>query len=72
MSRQYCYIIRIADKNRTYVGYTIEPKRRIQQHNGILKGGAKATSISNSWQFLAIITSDSEPGQHIKQHIATF
>ena len=75
MSKQYCYIIRIAGKsssgeqplaasaagkNRTYVGYTIEPKRRIQQHNGILKGGAKATSISNNWQFLAIITSDSE------------
>jgi predicted GIY-YIG superfamily endonuclease len=60
MERQYCYILRLPNKNRTYVGYTIEPKRRIKQHNGILKGGAKATSIANDWQFLAIITSDSE------------
>jgi predicted GIY-YIG superfamily endonuclease len=60
MQRQYCYIIRIPNKNRTYVGYTVEPTRRIKQHNGILKGGAKATSISKDWQFLAIITSDSE------------
>lgn len=60
MSKQYCYILRLPNKNRTYVGYTIDPKRRIQQHNGILKGGAKATSSSNEWQFLAIITSDSE------------
>ena len=58
MERQYCYILRLPNKNRTYVGYTIEPSRRIKQHNGILKGGAKATSISNDWQFLAIITSD--------------
>ena len=60
MQRQYCYIIRLPNKNRTYVGYTVEPTRRIKQHNGILKGGAKATSIATDWQFLAIITSDSE------------
>ena len=59
MTKNYCYIVRIKEKERTYVGYTIEPERRIKQHNGILKGGAKATSISNQWQFLAIITSDS-------------
>jgi len=60
MQRQYCYIIRLPNKNRTYVGYTVEPSRRIKQHNGILKGGAKATSIAKDWQFLAIITSDNE------------
>ena len=60
MQRQYCYIIRLPNKNRTYVGYTVEPTRRIKQHNGILKGGAKATSIAKDWQFLAIITSDNE------------
>jgi predicted GIY-YIG superfamily endonuclease len=60
MQKQYCYIIRLPNKNRTYVGYTVEPTRRIKQHNGILKGGAKATSIASDWQFLAIITSDNE------------
>lgn len=54
---QYCYIIYSPSKNRTYVGYTVEPTRRIRQHNGIIKGGAKATSVANDWRFLAIITS---------------
>ncbi len=56
---QYCYIIYSPSKNRTYVGYTVEPTRRIRQHNGIIKGGAKATSVATDWRFLAIITSDS-------------
>lgn len=57
-SIHYCYIL--YNQNRTYVGYTIEPLRRIKQHNGILKGGAKATSKKSGWEFLAILTSPSE------------
>ena len=59
LSPQYCYIIYSPSKNRTYVGYTVEPTRRIRQHNGIIKGGAKATSVASDWRFLSIITSDS-------------
>lgn len=59
ISPQYCYIIYSPSKNRTYVGYTVEPTRRIRQHNGIIKGGAKATSVANDWRFLSIITSTS-------------
>ncbi len=51
----YCYILK--NLNRTYIGYTVDPNRRIQQHNGILKGGAKATSTLKDWSFLAILTS---------------
>lgn len=54
---QYCYIIYSPSKNRTYVGYTVEPTRRIRQHNGFIKGGAKATSVASDWRFLSIITS---------------
>lgn len=57
LSPQYCYIIYSPSKNRTYVGYTVEPTRRIRQHNGIIKGGAKATSVASDWRFLSIITS---------------
>jgi predicted GIY-YIG superfamily endonuclease len=57
---QYCYIVYSPSKNRTYVGYTIEPSRRIRQHRGELKGGAKATSCASDWVFLAIITSTSD------------
>ena len=57
MDRQYCYIVRSCKK--TYIGYTVNPNRRIRQHRGELKGGAKATSCAKDWEFLAIITSDS-------------
>lgn len=42
----YCYITRSLTnkyKNHTYNGKTNDPKRRIRQHNGIIKGGAIRT-----------------------------
>jgi len=37
----YCYLL-ISEK-RTYIGATVDPDRRLQQHNGLLSGGARAT-----------------------------
>lgn len=39
----YCYLLQCTENNKTYVGATIDPNRRLQQHNGFLSGGAKAT-----------------------------
>ena len=40
----------------TYVGYTIDPARRLRQHNGLLAGGAKGTSGGRgNWRFLFIV-----------------
>jgi len=37
------YLLKNTDNNRTYLGVTNNPIRRLKQHNGILKGGAKYT-----------------------------
>lgn len=37
-----------------YVGCTTDPKRRLRQHNGIIKGGGKYTSKHRPWRMRAI------------------
>jgi len=41
----YCYMLSCCDGGRrTYVGATVDPARRLRQHNGELAGGARATA----------------------------
>lgn len=40
----YCYML-YTDKNQTYIGATIDPDRRLRQHNKEISGGARATGI---------------------------
>jgi predicted GIY-YIG superfamily endonuclease len=50
----YCYIL--ANGERTYNGSTNDPRRRLRQHNGELKGGARATSRGGpGWRFVAVV-----------------
>lgn len=56
----YCYVLRNShdpDKNRTYNGYTVDPKKRIRQHNQEIKGGARYTKKwgNKSWEIYALI-----------------
>lgn len=54
----YCYILYNNSNMKTYVGYTVDPVRRLRQHNGHLVGGARYTSkCKGGWSFLAVITS---------------
>ncbi len=39
----FCYMLQSTDGKRTYVGATIDPNRRLRQHNGEISGGARAT-----------------------------
>lgn len=42
--------------NRTYVGCTTDPARRLRQHNREIRGGARATQKgAGSWQFVMYV-----------------
>ena len=51
----YCYIIANAT-DRTYNGYTNNLTRRLRQHNGEIKGGARATHGRGPWRYVAILS----------------
>ena len=43
--------------NRTYVGCTVDPTRRLRQHNREILGGARATQRgAGSWKFVMYVT----------------
>ena len=57
MNNWYCYILHSTTKNNiTYNGATNNPIRRLRQHNGEIKGGAKATSKNRPHQIYCLIT----------------
>jgi predicted GIY-YIG superfamily endonuclease len=58
--KYFCYILKTdhrPHRNRTYNGYTVNPKRRIRQHNQELVGGAKYTkSFGNKkWEMYVLV-----------------
>ena len=55
MSDWYCYVLISLDKKHTYIGATNNIDRRLRQHNGIIKGGAKYTRNWRPWEHLCII-----------------
>ena len=52
----HCYLIYSKKFNCTYIGITDNLERRIKQHNGYLKGGAKATKKSQDWMYYIIVS----------------
>jgi len=47
----YVYLLAtVAPPSKTYVGATIDVDRRLMQHNGLMSGGARATStVPGGW-----------------------
>ncbi len=45
----------ISKKKRTYIGITTDLEKRIRQHNGLIKGGAKATRIDTDWMYRVVV-----------------
>lgn len=58
-SQYYCYIIKSINPlfaNSTYNGYTNNLKKRLREHNGDIKGGARATRGKGPWVYIVIWT----------------
>ncbi|KAL6839078.1 hypothetical protein ACP4OV_031132 [Aristida adscensionis] len=53
-----CYLLRSQCprlKGRTYIGFTVNPRRRIRQHNGEIASGAWRTRRGRPWEMLLCI-----------------
>ena len=48
------YLLRNAT-GRTYIGFTNNPWRRLRQHNGEVKGGARKTRLGRPWEMLFFV-----------------
>jgi predicted GIY-YIG superfamily endonuclease len=55
-TEHHVYILVNAANTKTYVGYTVDPVRRLRQHNGELVGGARATH-GDTWRMAYLVTS---------------
>lgn len=54
-TRHSCYILKSVTRNKVYIGYTVNFERRLRQHNGEIKGGAKKTKIGRPWKPICVI-----------------
>lgn len=52
----YVYLLYSEIYNRTYIGFTTNIAKRIRQHNGFIKGGAKATQKYRPWYVVLFIS----------------
>ncbi|CAL8470527.1 g10069 [Coccomyxa elongata] len=53
-----CYLLQSKHeklKGKTYIGFTVNPKRRIRQHNGEISAGAHKTKSGRPWGMVLVV-----------------
>lgn len=55
MGKHFVYLIESKTTNRTYIGYSNNPHKRLRKHNGEIVGGAKYTRIGRPWELVCYI-----------------
>lgn len=69
----YCYlIVSQSHPTYTYIGITNNLEKRLKQHNGLLKGGAKCTRKFKDWIFFKIIKFTNEDESISKSNACSF
>ena len=66
----YCYLLESEHTGRSYVGYTTDPHRRLEEHNGKGKKGAKHTRTGRPWHLICYIKGFAN-GRHARQFEAS-
>ena len=54
----FCYLLQSINPqypHSTYIGFTLNPSRRLRQHNGEIAAGAKKTSRKRPWKMLCVV-----------------
>lgn len=69
----YCYALRNGLDARTYAGFTVDPKRRLRQHNHEISGGARSTtSRAGLWSFLFVVALGNGNGGEARRQALSF
>ncbi len=54
--KHFCYCLYSPSTKRTYVGYTVNPVKRLRQHNGLIQGGANRTKKGRPWVMMFYVS----------------
>jgi len=55
LNNWYVYYLKSATRKRTYIGVSNDIYRRLKQHNGQIRGGAKYTRSGRPWQIVMVL-----------------
>jgi predicted GIY-YIG superfamily endonuclease len=60
----YCYmLVSLKKGQRTYIGYSSDPYRRLREHNGEIQGGARSTKGWRPFRLVCIVGKFSTRGE---------